>query len=189
MTTEIEPVRSNSPELSAMTLPKLKTVATQLGVDGAAKMKKDDLVEAIADLQAKNREAAKAEREARREARNKSKKEAKSSNNSASNEDSDDDGEDSSPQSNTERGNRNERFDRNDRQGGSVLHDVERKCVEEDDAGHMGAPADRELVHPKSLTKPSERQLHESSSGVRGQSGFWVGHAGAVSRHCGAVGP
>ena len=115
MTTEIEPVRSNSPELSAMTLPKLKTVATQLGVDGAAKMKKDDLVEAIADLQAKNREAAKAEREARREARNKSKKEAKSSNNSASNEDSDDDGEDSSPQSNTERGNRNERFDRNDR--------------------------------------------------------------------------
>ena len=117
MTTEIEPVRSNSPELSAMTLPKLKTVATQLGVDGAAKMKKDDLVEAIADLQAKNREAAKAEREARREARNKSKKEAKSSNSSASHEDSDDDGEESSPQSNTERGNRNERFDRNDRHG------------------------------------------------------------------------
>jgi len=117
MTTEIEPVRSNSPELSAMTLPKLKTVATQLGVDGAAKMKKDDLVEAIADLQAKNREAAKAEREARREARNKSKKEAKSSNNSASNEDSDDDGDDSpsAPQSNTDRGNRGDRFDRNDR--------------------------------------------------------------------------
>ena len=91
MTTEIEPVRSNSPELAAMTLPKLKTVATQLGVDGAAKMKKDALVEAIADLQASNREAAKAEREARREARNKNKKEAKSSNNSASNEDSDDD--------------------------------------------------------------------------------------------------
>ena len=117
MTTEIEPVRSNSPELSAMTLPKLKTVATQLGVDGAAKMKKDALVEAIADLQAKNREAAKAEREARREARNKNKKEAKSSNNSASNEDSDDDGDDSpsAPQSNTDRGNRGDRFDRNDR--------------------------------------------------------------------------
>jgi transcription termination factor Rho len=119
MTTEIEPVRSNSPELSAMTLPKLKTVATQLGVDGAAKMKKDDLVEAIADLQAKNREAAKAEREARREARNKNKKEAKSSNNSASQEDSDVDGDDSpsAPQSNTDRGNRSDRFDRNDRHG------------------------------------------------------------------------
>ena len=41
MTTIEEPVRSQSPELGAMTLPKLKTVATQLGVDGAAKMKKD----------------------------------------------------------------------------------------------------------------------------------------------------
>ena len=93
MTKEVEPVRSSSPELSAMTLPKLKTVATQLGVEGAAKMKKDALVEAIADLQAKNREAAKAEREARREARNKNKKEAKVSNNSSNNEDADDDGD------------------------------------------------------------------------------------------------
>jgi transcription termination factor Rho len=117
MTTEIEPVRSQSPELAAMTLPKLKTVATQLGVDGAAKMKKDSLVEAIADLQAKNREAAKAEREARREARNNRKKESKPASN---NQDSDDDGDDdSAPQSNNDRGNdrndRGGRFDRNDR--------------------------------------------------------------------------
>jgi len=69
-TPEVTPVRSSSPELSAMTLPKLKEVATQLGIDGAAKLKKDALVTAIADLQAANREAAKAEREARREARN-----------------------------------------------------------------------------------------------------------------------
>ena len=91
MTTTEEPVRSQSPELAAMTLPKLKTVATQLGVDGAAKMKKDALVEAIADLQAKNREAAKAEREARREARNSRKKESKpaASNTQDSDEDSD----------------------------------------------------------------------------------------------------
>ena len=103
-----------------MTLPKLKTVATQLGVDGAAKMKKDALVEAIADLQAKNREAAKAEREARREARNNRKKESKPSNNT---QDSDDDGdEDSAPSSNNDRSNndrgnndRGGRFDRNDR--------------------------------------------------------------------------
>jgi transcription termination factor Rho len=93
MTTEIEPVRSQSPELAAMTLPKLKTVATQLGVEGAAKMKKDALVEAIADLQAKNREAAKAEREARREARNNRKKESTPTNNT---QDSDDDGDDDS---------------------------------------------------------------------------------------------
>ena len=68
--TTTEPVRSSSPELSSMTLPKLKEVASQLGIDGAAKLKKDDLVTAIADLQSANREAAKAEREARREARN-----------------------------------------------------------------------------------------------------------------------
>lgn len=74
--TEIEPVRSSSPELSAMTLPKLKTVATQLGIEGAAKLKKDALIVAISDLQAKNREAAKAEREARREARNSRKKDS-----------------------------------------------------------------------------------------------------------------
>ncbi len=67
--TTTEPVRSSSPELSAMTLPKLKEVASQLGIEGAAKLKKDDLVVAIADLQAANREAAKAEREARRAAR------------------------------------------------------------------------------------------------------------------------
>ena len=110
MTTTEEPVRSQSPELAAMTLPKLKTVATQLGVDGAAKMKKDALVEAIADLQAKNREAAKAEREARREARNSRKKESKPA--ATNTQDSDDGSEDDAPSSNNDRGNRNDRNDR-----------------------------------------------------------------------------
>ena len=110
MTTTEEPVRSQSPELAAMTLPKLKTVATQLGVDGAAKMKKDALVEAIADLQAKNREAAKAEREARREARNSRKKESKPAVNNT--QDSDDGSEDDAPSSNNDRGSRNDRNDR-----------------------------------------------------------------------------
>ena len=56
-------VRSESPELAAMTLPQLKKVATQLGIDGAAKMAKGSLVDAIADLQARNRETAKARSE------------------------------------------------------------------------------------------------------------------------------
>jgi len=68
--TETTPVRSDSPELSAMLLPQLQEVASQLGIDGAGKLKKAALVDAIADLQAKNREAAKAEREARRAERN-----------------------------------------------------------------------------------------------------------------------
>ena len=128
MTTEIEPVRSNSPELSAMTLPKLKTVATQLGVEGAAKMKKDALVEAIADLQAKNREAAKAEREARREARNNRKKEGKSSNNSH---DSDQDGDDDSSSQGNDRNDRGGRFDRHDRHGRNRNRDRNRGNREE----------------------------------------------------------
>ena len=92
-TPEVTPVRSSSPELSAMTLPKLKEVATQLGIDGAAKLKKDALVTAIADLQAANREAAKAEREARREARN-AKKRGNKENSNNSNANSDDGGDD-----------------------------------------------------------------------------------------------
>ncbi len=113
MTTTQEPVRSQSPELAAMTLPKLKVVAAQLGVDGAAKMKKDALVEAIADLQAKNREAAKAEREARREARNTRKKESKPA--SSNTQDSDDDSDDESPSNVNDRGNRNDRSRGRDR--------------------------------------------------------------------------
>jgi transcription termination factor Rho len=100
-----------------MTLPKLKEVASQLGIEGAAKLKKDDLVTAIADLQAANREAAKAEREARREARNakKNNREAKNSDNSSDEGDDEDDSSDNSP-SNNDRGNdREERGSRNRR--------------------------------------------------------------------------
>ncbi len=88
--TEKEPVRSSSPELTAMTLPKLKEVASQLGIEGAAKMKKDQLAEAIADLQASNRDAAKAEREARREARNAKRSAGRDNNNNSSDDSSDD---------------------------------------------------------------------------------------------------
>ena len=91
--TETEAVRSNSPELSAMTLPKLKAVAAQLGIEGGAKLKKEGLVEAISDLQAKNREEAKAEREARREARNNRKKEAPAKNSAPESDDEDGDSE------------------------------------------------------------------------------------------------
>jgi transcription termination factor Rho len=117
-TPEENPVRSSSPELSAMTLPKLKEVATQLGIDGAAKLKKDALVTAIADLQAANREAAKAEREARREARN-AKKRGNKDNSTANSSDSDgdDEGDDnSSSNSNDSNSNSNRpNRDRNDR--------------------------------------------------------------------------
>ncbi|MBI3428877.1 MAG: transcription termination factor Rho [Actinobacteria bacterium] len=68
--TEKGTVRSSSPELSSMLLPQLQEVAGQLGIEGANKLKKAALVQAISDLQAANREAAKLEREARRAERN-----------------------------------------------------------------------------------------------------------------------
>jgi len=119
-TPEVTPVRSSSPELSAMTLPKLKEVATQLGIDGAAKLKKDALVTAIADLQAANREAAKAEREARREARNAKKrgnKDNSNNSNASSDDDGDDEGDDNSSNSSNDSNSNSNRpnRDRNDR--------------------------------------------------------------------------
>ena len=125
--TTTEPVRSSNAELAAMTLPQLKEVASQLGIDGAAKLKKDILVTAISDLQAANREAAKAEREARRDARNakrdskrSEKSEDSGSNNSGNSDDDDDDsssnnysgGNSSGDNSRDDRGDRNSR-DRN----------------------------------------------------------------------------
>jgi len=102
-------VRSESPELAAMTLPQLKKVATQLGIDGAAKMAKGSLVDAIADLQAKNREAAKAEKEAARAERDARRAERNNNGNNRNQEkDSDSDSDD--------RSERNERNDRNDRE-------------------------------------------------------------------------
>ena len=102
-------IRSESPELAAMTLPQLKKVAAQLGIDGAAKMAKGSLVDAIADLQAKNREAAKAEKEAARAERDARRAERNNNgNNSNRNQDSESD--------NNERSERNDRNDRNDRE-------------------------------------------------------------------------
>ncbi len=64
-------------DLSAMLLPELKKVAGQLGIEGSAKLTKAALVQAIGDLQAANREAAKNEREARRAERQERRKAAK----------------------------------------------------------------------------------------------------------------
>jgi transcription termination factor Rho len=103
-------------ELAAMTLPQLKEVASQLGIEGAAKLKKDALVTAIGDLQAANREAAKAEREARREARNAKRNNKKSDDSEGSEEDSNDNSRNSNDgDDDNSSDNRNDRGDRHDR--------------------------------------------------------------------------
>jgi transcription termination factor Rho len=121
--------RRDSGDLSALLLPELRKIATNLGIEGASDMKKPDLVTAITDLQAANREAAKAEREARRAARN----QRRNRNNNSDNSNSDDeenssdetadhnDAQDSensgTQQNNSQSGNsRDDRgYDRNDR--------------------------------------------------------------------------
>ena len=119
--------RRDSGDLSALLLPELRKIATNLGIEGAGDMKKPDLVTAITDLQAANREAAKAEREARRAARNQRRQRGNDNQNSNSDdsdsdESSDSDHEDSdspsssAPSSNEQNDSRNDRgFDRNDR--------------------------------------------------------------------------
>ena len=120
-TTEDRPAKAAG-ELSAMLLPELKKVAGSLGIEGAAKMSKGDLVQAIADLQAANRESAKAEREARRlerqEARNK-KNNRSSSAKADSDEESDDMQESPEQESNSgSESSESQRRDYNERNGG-----------------------------------------------------------------------
>ena len=113
-----------------MLLPELRKVATQLGIEGAAKLAKGDLVQAIADLQAANRAAAAKEKEARQLERQQEREERRKERNSSRNQDSDsgedsDSQEDESSESSSEsssnrsdRGDRNDRGERGDRDGG-----------------------------------------------------------------------
>ena len=115
--------RRDSGDLSALLLPELRKIASNLGIEGAGEMKKPDLVTAITDLQAANREAAKAEREARRAARNQRRQRGNDNQNSDNDDNAtEDENEDSdSPSTNNSNSNesndsRNDRgYDRNDR--------------------------------------------------------------------------
>jgi transcription termination factor Rho len=89
--------RRDSGDLSALLLPELKKIAANLGIEGASDMKKPDLVQAISDLQAANREAARLEREARRSAR--MARRSRNSSDDGGDSDEGDDGEESVNQS------------------------------------------------------------------------------------------
>jgi transcription termination factor Rho len=112
--------RADAVELVDMALSDLKKVATQLGIENAATLKKAELVQSIGDLQAANREAAKNEREARRMERQNNRN---SRNNNAEAEDNES-SQDSSPNNSnnnssggygdSERGDNNRRFGNRD---------------------------------------------------------------------------
>ncbi len=135
-TTSSRPAKAAG-ELSGMLLPELKKVAASLGIEGASKMSKTDLVQGIADLQAANRESAKAEREARRlerqEARNKkNNKQAKAANKGSGEEegaesnDADDSDSSDAPEQESNSGSESsesQRQDFNNRNGGGDRQD------------------------------------------------------------------
>ena len=120
-TTEDRPAKAAG-ELSAMLLPELKKVAGSLGIEGAAKMSKGDLVQSIADLQAANRDSAKAEREARRQERQeaRNKKNNRSSSAKADSDEESDDMQDSPEQESNSgsESSESQRRDYNERNGG-----------------------------------------------------------------------
>ena len=93
--------RRESGDLSALLLPELRKIATNLGIEGAAELKKPDLVTAITDLQAANREAAKAEREAKRAARNQKRRDNNSNETTSSESEDDDQDEEDMPSDNS----------------------------------------------------------------------------------------
>ena len=117
--------RKDITDLSSMAVADLRKTAKNLGIDGAADMKKADLVKAIGDLQAANREAARLEREAKREERmarrqeKLAKKDSRESESEGSNQSMSDDYENENPSQSDERdrSEREERGDRGDRNG------------------------------------------------------------------------
>ena len=151
-----------------MLLPELRKVASQLGIDGAAKLPKVELVQAIADLQAANRAAAAKEKEAkvlerqqereeRRRERNQSRDQSREQNRSQSDSDSDsrshsdsdsdsdsDSGSDSGSdsESSSERGGRDRERDR-DREGGRRDRHRDRDRDRDRDGGRRDRNRDR----------------------------------------------
>jgi len=141
-------------ELSDMALADLKKTAAQLGIEDATSLKKAELVQAIGDLQAANREAAKNEREARRMERqnnrnNRNNNSDNSSDNSnSSNEDDDNSSGNSNNNSNnndSDRGDNNRRFNRD---GGRDNHRGRDRGNRDRnrDRGNRGFREEREIV-------------------------------------------
>ena len=141
-------------ELSDMALADLKKTAAQLGIEDATSLKKAELVQAIGNLQAANREAAKNEREARRMERqnnrnNRNNNSDNSSNNSnSSNEDDDNSSGNSNNNSNnndSDRGDNNRRFNRD---GGRDNHRGRDRGNRDRnrDRGNRGFREEREIV-------------------------------------------
>ena len=136
-------------ELSDMAIADLKKTAVQLGIEDATSLKKAELVQAIGDLQAANREAAKNEREARRMERqnNRNNRNNNSDNSSinSSNNSGDDDNSSNNSNHESDRGDNNRRFNRD---GGRDNHRGRDRGNRDRnrDRGNRGFREEREIV-------------------------------------------
>ena len=137
-------------ELSDMAIADLKKTAVQLGIEDATSLKKAELVQAIGDLQAANREAAKNEREARRMERqnnrnNRNNNSDNSSNNSNNSNEDDDNSSGNSNNNDSDRGDNNRRFNRD---GGRDNHRGRDRGNRDRnrDRGNRGFREEREIV-------------------------------------------
>ena len=162
--------KKDSGELSAMTVTELKKVAGALGIDGAAKLSKGDLVSSIADLQAANREAAKQEREekrlARQEARNKKNSGSAKGRSEGADNDSDE-SEDSSPRGGNDDRGGNDRNDRNDRGNNDRRDRNDRGGNDRNDRGDRGRGRDRSRFRDRGdRPERGEREIQISEDDV-----------------------
>jgi len=142
-------------ELSDMAIADLKKTAVQLGIEDATSLKKAELVQAIGDLQAANREAAKNEREARRmerqNNRNNRNNNSDNSSNNSNNSNEDDDNSSNSNSNNNSNNNDSDRSDNNrrfNRDGGRDNHRGRDRGNRDRnrDRGNRGFREEREIV-------------------------------------------
>ena len=132
-------------ELSDMAIADLKKTAVQLGIEDATSLKKAELVQAIGDLQAANREAAKNEREARRMERQNNRNNRNNNSDNSSNNSGDDENSSNNSNNDSDRGDNNRRFNRD---GGRDNHRGRDRGNRDRnrDRGNRGFREEREIV-------------------------------------------
>ena len=132
-------------ELSDMAIADLKKTAVQLGIEDATSLKKAELVQAIGDLQAANREAAKNEREARRMERQNNRNNRNNNSDNSSNNSGDDENSLNNSNNDSDRGDNNRRFNRD---GGRDNHRGRDRGNRDRnrDRGNRGFREEREIV-------------------------------------------
>ena len=158
-------------DLSAMLLPELRKVATQLGIEGAAKLAKGDLVQAIADLQAANRAAAAKEKEARQQEREDRRRERNQNRNDKSKRAQSDDESDSDNDNVEDESDAAENDQERDTRGNSSRSNDSDDRSGDRDRGNRDRNRDRDGGRDRDRDRDSGRRDRHRDRGDRGDRG------------------